>query len=373
MIEIRELESKKELLEFIDFAWRIYKNDDKWVPPIRNLLLKTLQGINNPLFERGPHIALMAYKNGKPVARLCTGINKTLNEKKDKKEGYFTLFEAFNDFDAVSAIFDYAIEWLKKHGIDTLTGPVSPTNGDDQRGILIKGFDGPPVLMNSYTPPYYLDLLTQYGFYKDMDLLAYYFDPASLPLERFDRVVNYAMKKFGFHIDKINPKAIDKEIKDIKYIIDRSMPESWQHLTPPSLEEINKEFQQLKPFMDPDLLYIARSNEGQPIGFVVALPDYNQVIKRLNGKLGFSGIVKFLYYKRKINGMRIFIQFVIPEFRNKAVNGAIFYKLMLAGIKKGYKFGEGSTIAEMNKESIRSVEGAGGKLYRVYRIYQKDI
>ena len=150
------------------------------------------------------------------------------------------------------------------------------------------------------------------------------------------------------------------------------MPATWEHLTPPSLAEIRSEVRTLAQFMDPDLVYIARSGE-EPIGFVVALPDYNQVIKKLNGRLLPFGWVKYLWYKQRISGVRVFIQFVVPKFRNKAVNSAIYHRLMLEARKKGYVYGEGSAIAEMNLESIRSVEGVGGKLYRVYRIYQKDL
>ena len=97
------------------------------------------------------------------------------------------------------------------------------------------------------------------------------------------------------------------------------------------------------------------------------------MLQKLNGRLFPFGFAKFLWYRRKITGIRIFMQFVVPKFRNKAVNSAIYHRLMLEAARKGYTTGEGSTIAEMNKESIRNVEGVGGKLYRIYRIYRKDL
>ena len=151
------------------------------------------------------------------------------------------------------------------------------------------------------------------------------------------------------------------------------MPDTWNHLSPPSLNEIKTEINRMKRLIDPDLIYIARSNENKPIGCVWAFPDYNQVLIRLNGLLNPLGLLKFWWYKRKINGMRIFSQFVIPEYRDKAVNGAIFYKLLLQAKKKKYIYGEASTIGEMNLKSIATVEKSGGQLYRIYRIYQKDL
>lgn len=372
MVKIQEIEDKKGLKNFIKVPWDLYQSDPNWVPPLKGQLLKTLNGKNNPLFMCGPHTFFMALRDERPVARVMVGINEKLNREKKKKEGYISLFESINDEYTAFSLLEKAQEWLRKRGVETVVGPVSPTNGDDNRGLLVKGFDGPPVLMNSYNPKYYPELFEKFGFTKDIDLYAYYFDSSNLPVERYSKVVKYAMKKFNFQIDRFNVKNIDREIKDIKKVLDVAMPESWQHLTPPSLDEVHAEFNSLKKFMDPDLVYIARAGD-EPIGFVVALPDYNQVLKKLNGRLFPIGALKFLWYKRKINGVRIFVQFVVPKFHNKAVNGAIFYQLMLRGREKGYLYGEGSTIAEMNKESIRSVEGAGGKLYRIYRLYRKYI
>lgn len=372
MINITEVKNKKELKTFINLPWILYKNDPNWVPPLKREMYKILSGKNNPLFLNGPHTLFIAYNNGKPAGRILVGINEKLNREKNKSEGYISLFESINDQKVAFSLFECAIKWLKDRGIKKVTGPVSPTNGDDYRGLLIKGFDGPPVLMNSYNPKYYEVFFNKYGFTKDIDLYAYYFDPATVPEERYGKVVEYAMKKFNFRVDKFDLKNIEGEIRDIKKILDLAMPESWEHLTPPSLEELRAEVNGLKPFADPDLLYIARSG-NEPIGFVIALPDYNQVLKKLNGRLFPFGIFKYFWYKRKITGARVFAQFVVPKFRNKAVNGAIFYKLMVESKRKGYTYGEGSTIGEMNVESRRSVEGAGGKLYRIYRLYKRDI
>jgi hypothetical protein len=372
MIEIKEAKTKKDLKTFINIPWNIYENDINWVPPLKYNMLKILKGKNNPLFMCGPHTMYIAYKDNVPVGRILVGINEKLNNSKNKQEGYISLFESIEDKEIAFSLLNSAVNWLKERGMTSIAGPISPTNGDDYRGLLIKGFDGPPVLMNSYNPEYYPKFFEEYGFSKDIDLYAYYFDPKTVPEERYRRVVEYAMKKFNFRVDKLDMKNLDRDIIDIKKILDISMPESWEHLTPPSLEELKAEVNGLKPFADPDLIYIARTG-NEPIGFVIALPDYNQVLKKLNGRLFPIGFLKYLLYKRKITGIRIFVQFVVPKYRNKGVNGAIFHRLMIESKRKGYTYGEGSTIGEMNIESRRSVEKAGGKLYRIYRLYRKEI
>lgn len=372
MLQITKVENSKDLKRFIALPWEIYKKDPNWVPPLRTQQRRTLQGKNNPLLANGEHAFFLAIDGGQVVGRVLVGINEKLNREKEKNEGYLSLFEAINRQDVAFGLFTAATEWLKARGITSVVGPVSPTNGDDNRGILIKGFDGPPVLMNSYNPAYYESFFDGFGFEKDMDLFAFYLDVNSLNDQRFGRVVAYAMRKYNFRIDRFDRRQMEREIRDIKTILDLAMPATWEHLTPPSLAEIRAEVQTLTQFMDPDLVYIARSGDD-PIGFVVGLPDYNQVLKHLNGRLLPFGWAKYLWYKRRITGARVFIQFVVPKFRNKAVNSAIYHRLMLETRKKGYTYGEGSAIAEMNKESIRSVEGAGGRLYRIYRIYRKTI
>lgn len=373
MVEIIEVKGKKELKKFVELPWDLYKCDKNWVPPIKGDMLKTLVGKDNPLLLSGDHAFFMAYYNGKAAGRICVGINEGLNEKKNMKEGYFSLFESIEVKDVAFALFNKAIEWLKSRGVNTIKGPLSPTGGDDYKGLLVQGFDGSPVLMNSYNPEYYVKYFEEYGLVKHLDLYAYYHDMESaVSFERHGKIAEYAMKKYNFEIESINLKNLDKEIKDIKEIMDIAMPEDWEELTPPSLEEVKAEVARLKPLADPDLILIARS-EGRPIGFSVALPDYNEVLKKLNGRLFPFGFIKFLWYRRKIKGLRIFVFFVIPEFRKKAVSGAILYRYYVNGQKNGYHHGEGSTIGETNLAMRNDIERSGGKLYRTYRLYKKEI
>lgn len=373
MIEVREVSKKSDLKKFINLSWEIYKDDPNWVAPLKNDLLNTVIGKDNPLFMNGPHTFFMAYKDGRAKGRICTGINEDLNSKKDMKDGYICLFESVNDRDVAFSLFDAVSKWLKERGINCIKGPFSPTNGDDYRGLLVKGFDGPPVLMNSYNPEYYVKFFEDYGFIKHLDLLAYFYElNDDYNLERYIRPTEFAMKRYNFHVDRVDLKNIEKELMDVKKILDIAMPEDWEDLTPPGMDEIKAEAKKIVALADPDLIYIARSGD-RPIGFSIALPDYNQILKKMNGRLLPFGFLKFLWYKKKVTGARIFILFVIPEFRKKGVSGTIFYKSLVAAKRKGYKYGEGSTIGETNYPMIRDAEGVGGTHYRTYRLYKKYI
>lgn len=372
-ILVCEVKSSKQEKDFIKLPWKIYKGDPNWVPPLISDFKKTIRGENNTMGECGPYTLAIAYKDGEAQGRLCVGINQWLNEAKNYKEGYIALFECVNDYEVAKALFDFAAEWLKVRGMERIIGPLSVPDGDDYRGVLIDNFDDPPMVMNVYNPPYYKDFFEKYGFYKYWDCYAYHYDLTEEIDERFYRVTQYAMKKYNFRVDKLDLKNIDREMADVKKIIDAAMPAEWDDFIPPNESEIKVIAKNLVPVADPDLIYIARTNDGEPIGFDIALPDYNQVLKHMNGKLFPLGLLKYLYLKRKITRARLFVLFVVPEYRKKGVAGAIYLNALEACKKKGYLTGEGSTIWEYNTIMRRDAESVGGKIYKTYRIFKKDL
>ena len=372
-IVIKKVTTKKEKKEFIMLPWSLYKGDPFWVPPLISDMKTTLNPAKNALLNLGPYAYFLAYKDGTLAARLGVGADDRLNKAKNRREGYFTLFECISDYNVAKAIFDEALSWLAEKGYDSVTGPQSPSNGDDYRGLLVKGFGSSPVLMDSYNPTYYADFLEKYGFAKQFDRLAFYYDLRSNVTERFERGVEYAMKRYQFHCDPLDKKKIDEALKDVKQIIDEAHPE-WPDMIPPSWDEIYAEADKLVQLAVPELVWFARTNDdNRPIGFVMAMPDYNQVLKKMNGRLFPTGAIKFIWYKRRITGARSFIMFVTPDYQKKGVSGALYMHGLKAALAKGYVYGEGGTIHEFNDKMVRDAYGAGGDHYKTYRVYIKQL
>jgi GNAT superfamily N-acetyltransferase len=314
----------------------------------------------------------LAFKDGQAVGRLGVGFDRRLNEAKGQHLSYLTLFECVNEYPVAKALLDTGLNWLQEQGAETVTGPQSPSNGDDYRGLLIKGYDSPPVLLNSYNPPYYTEFFDRYGFTKDFDRHAYLYDISNGPPERLRRGVQLAQARYGFTVRPANLKALHKEIHVMKDILDQSMPD-WPDMIPPSLEEIQAEVAKLKQLAVSDLLLFIEGKEGDPAGFSVCLPDYNQVLSRLNGRLFPLGLLKYFWYKRKMTGVRMFVLFVTPRWRKRGVAAALYYYTMLNAHRMGYTFGEGSTIHEFNVQMNLDAQKAGGQLYKIYRIYRKEL
>ncbi len=373
-VHITEAKTRRDIKRFIDLQYRLYRGDKNFVPPLRLDIKGIVTGENNPLFKKGPFIRYIATRNGHTVGRIIAGTDEELNRKKGYRKGYITLFECEEDYTVAKALFDKAIEWLRQRDITYVRGPVSPTGGDDYRGLLFMGFDSPPALMNSYNPTWYNHFFERYGFTKDIDLCAFYYDLSDVAGAKRDRAVSYAMKRYGFSVEPVNFKNIEKEIRDIKAVLDVAMPDEWADLTPPSTDSIREFATTYKRLAEPELVYVARTVEGNPIGFSVALPNYNEVlIKIKDGRLFPFGIFKILFRKKYIKSARIFILFVIPEYRKRGVSGVIFYKSLRASIRMGYTWGDGSTIGDVNHNMIRDARGAGGKHYKTYRVYGMNV
>lgn len=372
MYEVKVLEKKsRHLKKFINLEFRLYKDDEDWVPPLIGDTKKMLKGKGNPLFENGDQAFFMVYKGKKPVGRVLVGIDEELNRVRGFKQGFFSMFECIDDEDACKALFDASCRWLTEKGMERMIGPLSPSNGDDRKGFVVMG-EGQPVLLNAHTKSYYPDLVEKYGFTKNDDHYAYLFNPNDFDIERHRAVIEFVKKKGGFRVDKLNVKDIENEARDIHRILENSVPEEWDYLVTPSLEAVLDEFKSLLQFYDGHYCYIARKGDI-PIGFMVALPDYNQVLKRMKGKILPIGWAKFLIYKRRITGARAMVQMVDRNYHNMGVNNAMYYEAYKDWQATKLKFIEASCIDETNVQSRLSVEKAGGRHYRTYRTYKLDL
>jgi len=372
MYEVKLLEkNKKNLRKFIDLEFKLYKDDKDWVAPLKSDTKKMLFGKGNPLFENGEQAFFLVYKKRKPAGRILVGIDEKLNEARGFKQGFFSMFECIDDTKACSALLDASLSWIWEKGMERVIGPISPSNGDDRKGFLVMG-GGSPVLLNAYTKKYYPKLVENYGFVKNDDHYAYLLHPENFDAKRHERAVEYAKRKGGFRVDKLNDKDIVGVAKAIKKILDNSVPDHWDYLAVPSLKAVIDEFKSLVQFYDGHYCYIVRKGD-EPIGFMVVLPDFNQVLRRMKGKILPFGWAKYLYFKRKITGARAIVQMVDRRYQNMGVNYAMYIEAYKDWTRTGHTFIEASCIDEENIQSRLGVERIGGKHYRTYRTYRYEL
>jgi GNAT superfamily N-acetyltransferase len=359
------------MAEFIRFPWKVYRGNPNWVPPLVREM-KFILSDKNPFFRHAEAAFFLARKNREAVGRIAAIIDRNHINVHNEQVGFFGFFECLPDPAVAGELVDKALSWLRERNINVMLGPMNPST-NDECGFLLDGFDSAPMIMMPYTPPYYLDLMEQCGFSKAKDLFAYIsiINEVSV-VERLERLSKTVHKRIpGLTVRPARMNAFDQELAIIKDIYNSAWNKNWGFV-PMTDEEMNSLAKRLKPVIVPELFIIAEV-DGRPAAFFVMLPDYNQVIKKINGRLLPFGIIKFLWYARKITDIRGITLGVKEEFRKKGIEGLLYLESFRAAKAKGYQRAEMSWVLEDNTLMQKGCELMGGKLYKKYRLFEKKI
>jgi len=377
-VEIREINplDHRALRQFILVEWKIYREDPNWVPPLINEDIKRLSPKLNPIFRHQEAKYFIAYKDNVPVGRIDAHIDSKYNELHDENAGFFGFFECINDIEVSTMLFDHATGWLKSKGAQTVYGPMNFNTNDDECGLLTKGFDSPPVVGMSYNPPYYIDLIEAYGFLKAKDLLAYLmkldeeFRAFVGKLESRLKPLSEKAMSYGFSVRNVDLKKLNQEVKTVFEIYNDAWEQNWGAL-PFDPEEIQNLANSLKQIVIPELAKIV-VHGNEPVAFGLVIPDINQILKNLNGRLLPFGIIKFITGLKKVNGLRLMALGIKKGYRRKGADSLLYYYLMKDALKtKRFAYCEVSWLLEDNYLIIRATEFMKGRLYKVYRVYRK--
>jgi len=369
-LNVWEVRNEKDLMAFVRFPWKIYQGDRYWVPPlIKDQFLKFSP--NHPFRSHSEMILFMADKGGQTVGRIAGIIDHHYIKFQQENVGFFGFFESIPDPDVAEMLLSKVGGWLKEHRMEKMAGPMNPST-NDECGLLVEGFDTSPCLMMPYNPRYYPSLLEGFGLKKAMDLYAYWLEESFFLGDRLFRITERSIKRDPqLWIRPINLRHFDEELKIVKEIYNHAWSRNWGFV-PLTDEEMNDLAKNLKPLVVPDLVLFAYWGD-EPIGFSVSLPDYNEVLKHLNGKVGLLGIFKFFYYSKKIKTLRVMLLGIKQAFRKKGVEGLLYLETSKRGFKKGYPQAECSWILENNPLMQHGIEAMGGKRYKTYRIYEIPI
>lgn len=370
-MNIEQVLNKKDLAEFIRFPWKVYKGNRNWVPPLISEM-KFILSDENPFFRHAEAAYFLARRNGEAVGRIAAIVDRNHINIHNEQAGFFGFFECVPDAALAQSLLDAAAGWLKERDIGIMRGPMNPST-NDECGFLLEGFDSPPMIMTTYTPAYYLDYMEQCGLRKAKDLYAYLSVikdvSAGDRLERLASVIKARVP--GLVVRPANMKNFQKELEAVKDIYNSAWSHNWGFV-PMTDQEIESMAKRLKQLIVPELLIMVEVN-GNPAAFFMAVPDYNQVLSKINGKLGPVEIVKFLWYSRKISDIRVLTMGVKDEYRKKGIEGLLYLESFKAAMRKGYERAEMSWVLEDNELMKKGCEVMGGKLYKKYRIYEKKI
>jgi GNAT superfamily N-acetyltransferase len=367
-VDIFEVKKQKDLSDFIEFPYSLYSRDLLYAPPLR-MEMKEQFSSKNPFFHHAEVGYFLARRGGKTVGRIASIINRRHTEFHKEAVGFFGFFESINDHEVSEGLLTAVAKVLEKQGLTTMRGPMNFST-NEECGFLIEGFHEPPMLMTPYNPPYYNDLMERYGMNKAKDLYAFIHKVREDLPEKILRVAAIAEKR-GVKVRPIEKQRFQAEMQIFKEIYNSAWEANWGFI-PLTDTELDYLGARLKQIAVPELTLIAE-DAGKPVGFLGLLPDFNHVLRRMRGKLNPITLLKALYYSKKISDLRLLLLGIKPEYRNKGVD-ALLYREGFAGIKKGgYARIEFSWILEDNIPVQRIVEMVGGRLYKKYRIYEKEI
>lgn len=370
-INFKIVKSKSDLKEFIKFAWKIYKNEPFWVPPLVMDKLNLLDKEKNPFFKHAEVELYIAYRNGEAVGRIAAIKNDLHNKIHNDNVGFFGFYECINDTDVSGALLDKARTWLKEKGFSEMRGPANPSSNDEW-GLLLEGFDDSPRILMPYNPKYYITLLESYGLKKVKDLYAYKLENKKvLSSEKLKRVADIAKQRAGVTVRAMNKKDFNNELEKFKYVYNKAWAPNWGFV-PLTDAEIDHMAKDLKPLIDPNLVLYVEKN-GETVGAALVMPDYNFIIKKLNGKLFPFGFLKLLTQNKKISWARVITLGLIPEFQKKGLDAVLYYEIVNRAAQRGIYFGEASWVLEDNEMMKRGAEVMNGELYKKYRVFEINI
>lgn len=368
MIEVLPADDKKTFREFLNFPFTLYDKNSCWVSPLLKDI-KELFSPENPFFIHAEVQPFIARKNGKTAGRITAIYNQAHIDFHGEKSGFFGFFDCIDDSAVAAALSEKVKQWAGEKGMCLLRGPMN-FSSNEEWGVLIEGFESPSMVMMPYNYPYYQKLYDECGFAKAKDLFAYIADvPDTFP-EKVYRVARIAEKR-GIKVRPMNIKSFSGEMRIFKSIYNSAWEKNWGFM-PMTDEEIEHTAGQLKPIIVPELTLIAECGE-EPVGFMMFLPDFNYVLKKIDGRLLPFGIFRALWHSRNISDARLLLFGIKTGYRRRGVDSLLFMEGLKGLKKKGFKRMEFSWVLEDNYPVQRIIETMNGELYKKYRVYETKI
>jgi GNAT superfamily N-acetyltransferase len=365
--------TRKQLKAFIDFPHDLYKGDSNYVPELFIAQRDLLTPGKHPFHEHSKVQLFLYYKNNVISGRIAAILNNNHNRFNNTTDGFFGFFECINDLQVTAALFNSAEQWLKEQGVTTIIGPVNPST-NEPCGLLIDGFNKPPLAMMVYNKPYYTALMEAVSLQKKVDLLAYDIPTAEVgdrPVMLEERLLSRLRQK-QITIRSVRKKDLANEADKVREVYNAAW-DSNLGFVPMTDKEFSYLAKDLKMVLDEQFCLIAEHN-GEQVGFALAIPDINQLlIKVRRGRLLPTGIFKLLFGMKKINRIRVLALGVKKEYRKLGIEACFYAAIIRRAADRQMKGAEASWILEHNEMMNKGIESINGKVYKRYRIYEKPL
>jgi GNAT superfamily N-acetyltransferase len=364
-------DDKKALGEFLAVPYRIYRDDPHYVFPLLGDMKHFHDKAKNPFYRHAVTELWLARDGDQVVGRIGACVDSYNNEHHGEKVGFFGFYEVDDHPAAARALLDTATRWIADQGMDTMRGPGCFTSNHDWYGLQVDGVFNRPVIGMPYNPRYYEQQLEDFGLTGAKDLYAWKITTGGVFPEKMQRLIDRIIARPGLVIRPFDMKNFMAEASLVRSLYNQCWSDNWGFI-PLDDEDFAYMAKDMKSMVDPEFLLVAEM-DGEPIGFALTIPDFNQALQPIEGKLMPFGWLKFLLAKRKIDFARTILMGVLPAYRKLGVDIALVHRTMVTGFSSGITTGECSWILADNAPMNRILEGYGADRYKTYRIYEKPV
>ncbi|MGB0679118.1 MAG: hypothetical protein ACPGUV_05610, partial [Polyangiales bacterium] len=360
---------------FLAVADEVYRGDPAWVPPLQLDMRERLDPKKNPFFQHAEATLFSAWRDGRPVGRISAQIDQQHLEYHDDGAGFFGFFDTLEDPEAARLLVEAAADWLRARGMRVMRGPMSFTFKEEV-GVLIDGFETPPMLLMGHSRPYQGAMAEAAGLQKVKDLYAWRYDVGNLP-KRAERAWQQVQEMPELSFRNIRKRKLQEDLPVMMEIFNDAWSENWGFV-PATDAEVRKFARDLRLIIDEELAFFAEI-DGRPVAMAVSVPNLNEVIQDLEGRLLPWGLPKILWRLKVKNpkSARLMLLGIRRELRHAkrygALSTAMYVEMARRGPKKGYEWGELSLTLEDNHPINLGIRAMGGKRYKTYRVFERTL
>jgi GNAT superfamily N-acetyltransferase len=373
-VTIQPVRTRRELKRFIDFPFRLHREHPLWVPPLKIERRLFLNRRMNAFFSHGEAEYFIALREGRVVGRISAQVNHAFNDYQKKNWGWFGFLEFEPGLGVLQALLDAAAGWLRARNKERMVGPASFAMNDES-GVLIEGFDRRPMILQPWNPPYYPQLIEAGGMTKAMDLLMW-----NLEVSGRDKVhpaifelAGKVESEHGIRVRPMRRWQLRKDMDAFAEVYNAAWSKNWDFV-PYSKKDLDAYAQELQLVFDKNWFMIAeRKDTGEVVGMAITVPDVNQVLDRMGGRLLPLGWWRFLNKGRTIDRVRVGFLGVKPEYQHTGVAAKLYAEHFDAAERTPQTGGEMGWILETNEPMNRAMEGMGGTVVKRYRIYDRSL
>ena len=358
---------------FLEMSHTVYRSDRHWVAP---LLIDALSNLSprNPFYDHATIEMWVARRGGCDVGRVAAIADRHFRPPSGTPTAFFGFFESTADTGVSGRLFETMFAWSRAHGFERVLGPMNPS-ANDECGLLVEGFDSDPTVMMSYNPAYYPGLIEAAGFGKARDLLAYEIDLAQSPLQRLERVArHFGRKNPDLRLRPLRRRTLAQDLPLLKRIYNEAWEDNWG-FTPMTEAEIDFLAGRLRHLLVEGFAWLAEE-AGEPVGLLVNLPDVNQAIKPLAGRLLSRGLPRALPYLLRLKlppVCRVLLLGVRPRFRRRGIETVLLYEGLKAAYRAKVRMAEAGWVLENNVPVRQTISHFGGRVTKVYRLYERAV